>query len=182
MFKFLLAILTGIVGAAVLHILIILILPFNTNIDAWSKVENLGDAFEFFTLENEENSSGLYNEDVFIQTAVCHYELEEGPLQILADDPTALWTVAAYDTGSNEIFSMSARSAIAGEVNFIVGTKGQLLNLRSEDPELIAETIAIEVSDIQGYIALRAIVPSISSLAEARDFLANASCASLVVG
>ena len=48
MLKFLLAIITGLVGAAVLHILLILILPFNSNVDAWSKIENLGEPFEFF--------------------------------------------------------------------------------------------------------------------------------------
>lgn len=179
MLKFLLAIVTGLVGAAVLHILLILILPFNSNVDAWSKVEDLGEPFEFFTLKNEPNESGLYNEDIFIQSAVCHYILDEGPLQIIADETTEMWTLAAFDAGSNEIFSMSARSAINGEVNFILGTKGQLLNLRSEEPELIAETIAIEVADIEGYVALRSIVPSISSLAEAQGFLSNALCARL---
>ena len=114
MLKFLLAIVTGVVGAAVLHILLILILPFNSNVDAWSKVENLGDPFEFFSLANEPNDSGLYNEDIFIQTAVCHYILDEGPLQGVADTATEMWTLAAFDTGSNEIFSMSARSAING--------------------------------------------------------------------
>lgn len=179
MLKFLLAIVTGLVGAAVLHILLILILPFNSNVDAWSKVQNLGVAFEFYSLANEPNETELYNEDIFIQTAVCHYILDEGPVQIVADQPTEIWTLALFDAGSNEIFSMSARSAINGEVNFILGTKGQLLNLRSEEPELIAETIAIEVADIEGYVALRSIVPSISSLEEAQNFLTNALCARL---
>lgn len=179
MLKFLLAIFTGLVGAAVLHILLILILPFNSNVDAWSKVQNLGEPFEFYSLANQPNETELYNEDIFIQTAVCHYMLDEGPLQIVADQPTEVWTLASFDTGSNEIFSMSARSAINGEVNFILGTKGQLLNLRSEEPELIAETIAIEVADIEGYVALRSIVPSISSLDEAQNFLTNALCARL---
>lgn len=182
MLKFLLAIVTGLVGAGVLHILLILILPFNSNVDAWSKVENLGPPFEFFTLENEPNESGLYNEDIFIQTAVCHYILDEGPMQVIADDATEMWTLATFDPGSNEIFSMSARSAINGEGNFIIGTKGQLLNLRSEEPELIAETIAIEVTDVEGYVALRSIVPSVSSLAEAQSFLSDASCAPISTG
>lgn len=179
MLRILLAVFTGLIGAAVLHILLILVLPFNTNSDAWSKVENLSEAFEFNILANQDNSTGLYNDDIFIQTAACHFDLDEGPLQIIAEDPTSIWTLAVFDTQSNEVFSMSARSAISGAVDFVIGTKGQLLNLRSEEPELIAETIAIEVSDLKGYIALRAIVPSVSSLAEARSFLSDASCARL---
>ena len=98
MLKFLLAIFTGLVGAAVLHILLILILPFNSNVDAWSKVQNLGEPFEFYSLANQPNETELYNEDIFIQTAVCHYMLDEGPLQIVADQPTEVWTLASFDT------------------------------------------------------------------------------------
>lgn len=174
-----LAVLTGLLGAALLHILIILVLPYNTGSDAWSKVVSIGEPFEFYALANQDNPTELFNEDINIQTAVCPYDLEEGPVLIVADDPTTMWTFATYDTESNEVFSMSARSAINGEVNFLIVTKAQLLTLRREEPDLVNETIAIEVDDIEGYVILRSIVPSLSALAEARNFLTNASCARL---
>ena len=80
MLKFLLAIVTGLVGAAVLHILLILILPFNSNVDAWSKVEDLGEPFEFFTLKNEPNESGLYNEDIFIPLLLLFFTSWKSPV------------------------------------------------------------------------------------------------------
>lgn len=179
MIKTVIALLTGLIGAAVLHILIILVLPLYTGSDAWSKVINLGPANEFHVLANQENSTGLYNEDIHIQSAVCYYDLDDGPLQISTDRSSDMWTFGAFDTGANEIFSMSARSSIQGEVNFLIVNRAQILTLRSEEPDLVSRTIAIEGTDTQGYAVIRAIAPDFSQVTEARSFLSSASCAQL---
>lgn len=179
MIKLIIAVITGLIGAAVLHIMIILTLPLYTGSDAWSKVINLGAENEFHMLTNQENSTGLHNEDIHIQSAVCYYDLDDGPLQILADNSASMWTFGAFDSDTNEVFSMSARSSIQGEVNFLIVTRAQILTLRSEEPELVSRTIAIEVTDAQGYAVIRAIAPDFSQIAEARSFLSSASCALL---
>jgi uncharacterized membrane protein len=66
----LLAIAIGLVGAALIHIVIILALPMWTGKDAWTRVEALGDANRFYSLANEPNITGLYNEDP-ISAARC---------------------------------------------------------------------------------------------------------------
>ena len=164
MLNLILATFTGVVGAAVLHILIILVLPYNTGSDVWSKIQAIGKPFEFFVLSNQKNSTGLHNDDIHIQTAVCEFDLENAPLQIISDDATNLWTFSVFDTGANEIFSMSARSAIKGEVNFLVLTRAQTLALRTEDPELLNETISIEMNGTEGYAVLRSIAPNASEI------------------
>lgn len=179
MIKAVIALITGIIGAAVLHIMIILVLPLYTGSDAWSKVINLGSENEFHILANQENSTGLYNEDIHIQTAVCYYDLDDGPLLITADNSTDMWTFGTFDADTNEVFSMSARSSIQGDVNFLIVTRAQILTLRSEEPDLVSRTIAIEVADTQGYAVLRAIAPDFSQITEARSFLSSASCALL---
>lgn len=179
MTKTVIALMTGLIGAAVLHIMIILVLPLYTGSDAWSKVINLGPENEFHVLANQENSTGLYNEDIHIQSAVCYYDLDDGPLQISTDNSTDMWTFGTFDADTNEVFSMSARSSIGGEVNFLIVTRAQILTLRSEEPDLVSRTIAIEVADTQGYAVLRAIAPDFSQVTEARSFLSSASCALL---
>lgn len=179
MIKTLIALITGVLGAAVLHIMIILLLPLYTGSDAWSKIINLGAEYEFHVLANQENPTGLYNEDIHIQSAVCYFDLEDGPLQITANSSTDMWTFGTFDTDANEVFSMSARSSIQGEVNFLIVTRAQILALRSEEPDLVSGTIAIEMAEPQGYAVLRAIAPDFSQVAEARNFLSAASCAVL---
>lgn len=179
MIKTVIALITGLIGAAVLHIMIILVLPLYTGSDAWSKVINMGPENEFHVLANQKNATGLYNEDIHIQSAVCYYDLNDGPLQVLTDNSTNMWTFGTFDADTNEIFSMSARSSIQGEVNFLIVTRAQILTLRSEEPDLVSRTIAIEVSDTQGYVVLRAIAPNFSQITEARSFLSSASCALL---
>ena len=179
MTKTIIAIMTGLIGTAVLHILIILVLPLYTGSDAWSKIINLGPENEFHVLANQKNSTGLYNEDIHIQSAACYFDLEAGPVQIVADKSTDMWTFGAFDADANEVFSMSARSSIRGDVNFLIVTRAQILALKSEEPDLVSRSIAIEVSDTQGYVVLRAIAPDFSQVSEARSFLSSASCAIL---
>jgi uncharacterized membrane protein len=52
----LLAIVIGLVGAAIIHIVIILALPMWTGKDAWTRVSMLGAMNRFYPLANERGS------------------------------------------------------------------------------------------------------------------------------
>ena len=70
----LMAIAIGLVGAAFVHIVIILALPFWTGKDAWTRVMDLGASNMFYSLANEPNPTNLFNDDPNIRTAVCHFD------------------------------------------------------------------------------------------------------------
>jgi uncharacterized membrane protein len=74
----LLAIAIGLVGAALIHIVIILALPMWTGKDAWTRVEALAGRQPVLSLANEPNTTGLYNEDPHIRSAVCHFDISNG--------------------------------------------------------------------------------------------------------
>ena len=79
----LLAIVIGLVGAAFIHIVIILALPMWTGQDAWTRVQALGDMNRFYPLANEPNLTGLYNDNPYIRSAVCRFDISEGPVRIV---------------------------------------------------------------------------------------------------
>lgn len=179
MIRIFLAIFTGLVGAALLHIFIILVLPLYTGTDIWSKTERLDKMFEFHLLPDATSQAEIYNPDANIQTAICQFDISEGALQIFADDPANLWTLAIFGNDGSEVFSMSARSAIDGKVDFLVLTAAQLLVLKSDEPELTAETISVQMRETEGFAVLRYIAPSDSEIAIAQEFLKNAQCVPL---
>lgn len=175
----LLSIAIGLVGAAIVHIVIILALPLWTGKDAWTRVREMGAQNRFYSLANEQNPTGLFNDDPNIRTAVCHFDISNAPVRITASGDVAVWTVSAYDASSNETFSMNDRSSIGEDVDIAFVTPAQMLQMRRAMPEALERSVLVELKRAEGYVALRAIAPLPSQEPAARAFLANALCSSL---
>lgn len=174
-----LAIATGLVGAAFIHIVIILALPMWTGTDSWTRVQALGAANRFYALANEPNTTGLYNETPNIRTAVCHFDVSGGPVRVIASGDVPIWTVSAYDVSANETYSMNDRSAIGSGVNIAFVTPAQMLQLRRTMPPSLEQAVLVELQQPQAYVALRAVSPTPSHEPAARAFLADALCAGM---
>jgi uncharacterized membrane protein len=177
----LLAIVIGLVGAAIIHIVIILALPMWTGKDAWTRVSMLGAMNRFYPLANVPNTTGLHNEDPHIRSAVCRFDISDGPVRIIASGDVPTWTVSAYDTSSNETYSMNDRSAIGTGVNITFVTPAQMLQLRRVMPRALERAVLVELSQPLGYVALRAVAPTPSQQPAARAFLDTAVCTRITI-
>ncbi|MDP3526390.1 MAG: DUF1254 domain-containing protein [Hoeflea sp.] len=173
----LLAIAIGLVGAAIVHIVVILALPKWTGKDAWTRVEAMGAPHRFFPLANEPNPTGLFNDDPHIRTAVCRFDISAAPVRIVASGDVAMWTLSAYDASANETYSMNDRTSIGTDVDIAFVTPTQMLQLRRVMPAALERAVLVELTRPEGYVALRAIAPLPSHEPAARAFLAGALCA-----
>lgn len=176
----LLAVLIGLVGAALLHIIIVMALPSWSGRDAFTRVAALGETARFFSIPNEANPTGLSNDDPHIRTAVCRYDLSVDPVRVIARGDVPLWTVAVFDTRSDEVFSMNDRSAIGYGVDLTIATPAQMLQLRRNMPRALERSVFIEAEDPEGFVVLRTVVPERSGAPAARAFLSDASCQPLI--
>jgi uncharacterized membrane protein len=170
------AILVGLVGAALLHIVIVLALPRFTGKDAYSRVLGLYEMDSFFSLNAEPGPTGLANDDPYLRVAVCGFSVDGGPARFVAKGAVPFWSLAIYDANSNEIFSMNDHTAVNGNLDLVMATPIQLVDLRKAPPENLAQSILVEMPDEEGYAVLRALAPMDSFEETARDFLAEASC------
>jgi len=177
----LLAISIGLVGAAFIHIVIILALPMWTGKDAWTRVTALGSTNRFYSLANEPNTTGLYNENPNLRSAVCRFDISDGPVRIIASGDVPVWTVSTYDASSNETYSMNDRSAIGTGVNIALVTPAQMLQLRRFMPRSLERAVLVELSKPEGYVALRAVAPTPSQEPAARAFLTSAACVTMKI-
>ncbi|SOE17485.1 uncharacterized membrane protein [Hoeflea halophila] len=177
----LLAIAIGLVGAAIIHIVIVLALPMWTGKDAWTRVEALGDTNRFYSLANEPNLTGLYNEDPYLRSAVCRFDVSEGPVRVVASGDVPYWSVSAFDRASNETYSMNDRSSIGSGVNIVFVTPAQMLQLRRFMPRALERSVLVELKQPEGYVILRAVAPASSQRPAARAFLSNAVCTSITI-
>ncbi|MCR6498921.1 DUF1254 domain-containing protein [Shinella sp. CPCC 101442] len=174
--NFLYAIAIGLVGAALLHIVIILSLPSFTGRDAYTRVQTFGEPNRFFPLASAGDTPAPLNDDPAMKTAVCTFSVENGPIRLFADGDVPFWSLAVYDDASNEVFSMNDRTSVSGALDTLIATPIQLIGIRKAVPAELEQSILVEMRGNEGYAVLRTFVPTQSRQPAATAFLADASC------
>lgn len=193
------AILTGLVGAALLHVVIILMLPKFVTAGAYARVAVLGPPGRFHALPIEGTARPpspaaraetgvagsapgadapppLARTDPFLPAAACIVSLDQGPVRLYAEGDVPFWSVVVFDRDSNEVFSMNDRTSVSGALDMLLGTTGQLPQIRKALPEELSESILVEMPPSGGYAVLRAFAPRPSFEAAVTEFLSGAEC------
>lgn len=174
------AMLTGLIGAALLHLVIVFALPHFTERDAYSRVLALGPPGSFHLLGKEGVAGLLAPDDPFVHASVCAYDLTASPRLMTASGDPAFWSFAVFDKAANEIFSLSDRSIETGRLDAIIATPVQAARLRKADPGLMERVILVETTGNKGYAVLRSLAPHASVKPEALGFLKSARCEAFV--
>lgn len=172
------AILTGLFGAALLHVVIILALPHFVKANAYARVEALGPSGRFYPLGASGETHGLVNEDPFLLVSACRIDIGEGPMRLFASGDVPLWSVVIFDRESNEVYSMSDRTSVTGDLDILLASSVQLPAIRKNLPEALAQSILVEMPSSGGYAVLRAFSPRASFKPDVQDFLGAAECSS----
>lgn len=187
------AILTGLVGAALLHVIIILALPHYVKATAYERVSAFGGAGSFHRLPDAASPFGLpsgpgparaeanivapiVNQDPYLAVSACTVSMENGPVRLYAAGDVPLWSVVIFDRESNEVFSMNDRTSVSGALDILLARKAELPAIRKNLPEDLSQSILVEMPREGGYAVLRAFVPRASFVAGAEDFLGTAEC------
>lgn len=176
MLRVILAILTGLVGAALLHLVIILSLPRFSERDAHSRVLNEGPEFQFHAIGKKMDQAGLALQDPYLETAVCAFDITDQPVRFTSANGVPFWSFATFDSASNETFSINDRTAADRMLDVIVATPVQATALRKALASSQVQPIIVETAQLEGYGVLRALVPQKSFRTAAQEFLAKADC------
>ena len=145
MLKIAFTVFTGLVGAALLHLIIILALPHFTGLDAYTGVLAKGDLNSFHGVGKRPDGSGLSDGDPFLQSSVCAFDIEDEPVRLLASGDVPFWSLAIYDSSSNEVFSMNDRTSVDGTMDVLVASPVALTTLRKALPESLSQSILVEM-------------------------------------
>lgn len=177
MLKLVHALIVGLMGAAILHGVIILALPAFSERNAYARIVAGGPKGVFRPVVHDPSGQGaLAPEDPFVNQMACAYDLQAGPVMINASGDAEFWSFAVFDSTSSEVFSISDRSAEAGKLDAILALPAQAAQLRKSFPERMARMILIEVPDELGYAVLRTVTPHESMRQQSLDFLKSARC------
>lgn len=170
------AVIVGALGALVLHITIILATPVYSGVDAYERVLDLGADGEFRPLPDKSVDGSLADSGPFIREAVCAFSVEDGPVNLMAEGRVPFWSAAVYDSRSNEVFSMSDRTAVKGTLDIIAGTEAQIIALKNSGANAADNVILVTMPKDEGYVVVRTVAPEASMSAAAQAFLDSATC------
>ncbi|KFB10663.1 DUF1254 domain-containing protein [Nitratireductor basaltis] len=177
MFRLFYALLVGIIGAGIVHIAIIFLLPANASNDAWSRIAAIAEPYQPVLLENVEPSVlPASQRNPFLRAVACRFDLEDGPVRLSAEEALPFWSMSLYDQSGLNVFSISDRAAPGASPDLLVLTSEQLAAMRTEMPAEFDQSLFVETDIEQGLIVMRVLVPDATYQRRVGRALASIAC------
>lgn len=177
MVRFIYALLAGIIGAGIVHIATLLLIPAVSDLDTWTRLSNLGALNEFHRIEHSgETAASIRALDPAMEVSACRFDLADGPIQIQSSGTVPFWSLSIYNRRGENIFSINDRTANEIDLDVIIANARELVELRKGlNPEFEASIVA-ETEISEGFVVLRAFVEDAGMKPAVSQFLENASC------
>jgi uncharacterized membrane protein len=171
------ACLAGLVGAGIVHIVILLLVPEFSERDAWARLESISRPYEMTVLDaGHAEVQSIGTTDPSFVTAACRFDLSEGSVHVGATGNVPLWSAAVYDRGGANLYSLTDRSAVDRVLDLVILTPDQMIEARKDMPEDFDRSVLIETPAGEGIVVVRAFVPDASWAAAIGDFVRRTTC------
>ncbi|MCR9120700.1 MAG: hypothetical protein NXH91_00320 [Phyllobacteriaceae bacterium] len=163
MTRFVYATLVGLVGAAVVHLIIVFLLPLVSANTPWNRIAGLTETNAPYRLPasmaGATFGNGVHGPDPFFETIVCRYDLDNGAAHLRSTARVPLWTVNLYDSLGTGFFSANDRLAAGQRLDLAVLDASQLRFVRQSTPAELAGAIIAPADDPRGFAVVRVFVP-----------------------
>lgn len=179
--KLLRALLFGLVGAGIIHIAVVLLVPTYSDRNAWSRISAYGGDWQFHpvTAEGQPGTVPLAFDPLF-GAAACRFDITDLPAHITGIGTLPYWSISVYNRQGENIYSINDRTAIADQLDLVVATPLQMIELNKSKPVAAEDSVLIEADMDEGFVVIRSFVPDESWKAQVDDFLKSASCTPLL--
>ena len=177
MVKWLYAACMGAVGAVIVHIATLLLIPAVSDIDTWTRLSAFGNLNEFHEIAITGSAAASIRAlDPTFQVAACQFDLADGTVRISSEGTAPFWSLSIYNRRGENIFSINDRTANDAQLDVIVATPAQVVEMRKAlTPELDTSILA-ETDISEGFVVLRAFVEDEAMKPEVAAFLDAATC------
>lgn len=181
--KVLLALLIGLVGAAIVHIAVIFAMPRVADNNAWARLARVTTPFEPGLIHDGGGASAAgpararfaFMDPAFI-TGACRFSVAQGPVHLLAGTPRGFWSASLHTRGGDNLYGINERLSPGGRLDLVVGTADQLEELRAEGFLESEDAILVTVSASELYLTLRTLASHPSERVQAQAYARSLSC------
>jgi uncharacterized membrane protein len=171
------AIILGLLGAGIVHIVVLLLVPEFSERDAWSRLAMASDYYKMTRLDAEAGGAPVVKSvDPLFYATACRFDLSEGMVRIKAPGTVPFWSISVYDRSGHNIYSFNDRTATGGLLDAVVLTPAQMIEVRKELPEALQGSIFVEAPIDDGIFVIRAFIPDDSWKPIVSRFLEQSSC------
>ncbi|MBX3581282.1 MAG: DUF1254 domain-containing protein [Rhizobiaceae bacterium] len=177
MHKLLYALLVGLVGAGIVHIVVLLLLPQFSERDAWGSLAETADLYKAVRVDEGNGVAPLVRlEDPLFSASACRFDLDDGPVHIKATGNVPFWSVSIFNRSGQNVYSFNDRATERGALDFVVLTPSQMIEVRKAMPESYQRSIFVQVQIGEGIMMVRSFVPDPTWKEAASEFLEKMGC------
>lgn len=176
--KLLYAILIGLIGAGIVHIAVLLLVPDFSRRDAWSRLAMASDLYKITRLQPETGGAPVVKSvDPLFAAVACRFDLDDGMVQVKGPAASLpFWSASVYDRDGHNIYSFNDHGGSKGILDAVILTPSQMSQVRKDLPAAYQGSVFIEVPIGEGIVVIRAFIPDESWRPAVTQFLGNSSC------
>ena len=172
-----LALLVGLILAAAIHIVTVLLVPRMAPQSAYERFATVGADFRFDLLPRPTpEAEPLPGLDPAMRYAVCRYDLSARPLEIRIGLDADYWALSLHNRQGQAFYVVNNRSSDRGQLEVLLATPQQIEHIRAALPEDDLGRLVVEAGDTRGFAALRALVALPSEAEGIEAALRQAGC------
>jgi uncharacterized membrane protein len=171
------ALILGLLGAGIVHIVVLFLVPEFSERDAWSRLAMASDLYKMTRLDAEAGGAPVVKSvDPLFYAAACRFDLADGLVRIRAPGDVPFWSASVYDRNGHNIYSFNDHNANDEKLDVVVLTPAQMIDVRRDLPEDLQGAIFVEAPIEEGIFVVRAFVPDESWKPIVSRFLEQSAC------
>lgn len=177
MIRWLLLLLSGAVLGGVVHLATIIIMPRTATQDAYARLSKFVpvNAVTAVPSPTPENATMPFMDPAFA-SAVCRYDLSQGPLKLTVPVSLAYTSVSFYTRYDVAYYAINDRAAGRRVIELDLMTTDQHNQMPEEEDITAADRLIVESPTTTGLIAIRALAPEPGLVQMAQNAIAGARC------
>ncbi|GAB4361095.1 MAG: membrane protein [Oricola sp.] len=179
MARILYATLAALVGAALIHLAIVLMLPQLSANDVWRQIESNTQLNTPMRLDHAANGveiAAARSLDPLFAVIACRYDLADGVFSITAPGTSDFWSVAVFDDYGRILFSANDRIVASDDLDLAVALPLQMRALQQTPRAEYAQAVLAESERNEGFVVIRIFRPDNTWEPVVEDFIDNVEC------
>lgn len=171
------AVLLGLFGAGIVHIVALLMVPSFSERDAWSRLAETSGPYRMTRLDSAASGEPLLGAmDPMFVVAACRFDLGDGIVQVGSEGHVPFWSASIYDRAGRNVYSFNDRASPSGGMDFVVLNHAQMVEVRKQLSDAYKNTVFVETEIDEGIVVIRAFAPDPSWQPQVAAFIGNAAC------
>ena len=169
--------LVSLIGAGIVHIAVLLLVPQLSDRDAWARLAEAADYYKPVRIDAAAGEVPIVRSlDPLFFASACRFDLADGPVHVQAPGAVPYWSVSIYNRGGQNIYAFTDRTADTGALDVVVLNASQMIETRKQLPEAFRDAILVQTEVGEGIVVVRSFVPDQSWIPTATAFLRNMAC------